>query len=445
MNSNEMLGAVQRAVLSTDFTNPGGQLSPKQLDAFYLYLRDQKNPFLSQARQIRMPQKMMDIDKLHLGRPITRAASENTAVTFPSAPQAGRTVRLTAEKLQASWKTSRDLIPMNIEMAQLQATIMDLMMRQHGIDLETLAVQGDTDNNGSDELSLLIDANDGWAKLTEESHIVDAAGSGPHYDLFRDAYLAMPSHLVQDPGLKWIWNPAARIRIASDLQNRQDQTGGNALLGNIAGPFGIGFMEAGAIPRNLTISSLAAASAPVARAAVPGPYYITATTKNIRFNIDGGGLTNVDCSTALKHSVTKGALLAVDLAKVINAALQTAYGTTFQYAKDDGDGFLVITSPTAGAGGTVVVTDGAADGALAALTLTAATTTGGAAASGVSKSGSFIWLANPQNFLYGVWDNVRVSSFYDQKYDVDEVVLYTYADFQVEEIDSVVKIKNVIV
>lgn len=460
MNPNDMLGAVQRAILSTDFTSPGGYLSAKQQEAFFEYLRHERNPFLSQARMVRMPQKRWDVEKLHLGRPITRAATENSAVTYPSTTMAGRTVRLDAEKLQASWEQTRDISIQNIEGDKLQQHIMNMMMRRYSIDLEILAVQGVADSTpAADEMSLLTGANNGWSVLSDEAHVVDGAGSGPHYDLFRDGYLRMPSHLVLDPGLRWIWNPAAKVRLASSLQNRQDSVGGAAMLGNISGPFGLPFLEASTIPRNLTVSALTPASAAQVRSLVPGPYYLTASLKNLKVNIDGAGAKTIDLSTAHKHSVTKGPLLAVDLAKVINDYLVSASGyssTAYaNVAKDDGDGFLMLTSPTTGASSSIVINPSSAPSTNADTTvglLTAAgttgdeeTTTGGAAGAGVSKSGSFIWLANPQNFLYGVVEEVRVSSFYDQDKDKDQVVIYSWADFQIEEVDAVVKIKNVVV
>ncbi len=456
MNSNEMLGAVQRAVLSTDFTSPGGYLSAKQQEAFFQYLRDERNPFLSQARLVRMPQKRMDTDKLHLGRPITRAATENTDVTYPSSTMAGRTVRLDAEKLQASWEQTRDIVIQNIEMAKLQQTIMDLMMRRYSVDMEILGFQGDTALTGTDEVSLLNKANDGWLKLSDGAHQVDAGGTGPHYDLFRDAYLKMPSHLVMDPGLKWIWNPAAKVRLASSLQNRPDSVGGNAMLGNITGPFGIGFIEASAIPRNLTITALTPASAAKLRSKVPGPYYITSALKNLKISVDGGAAKTVDLSAGLKLSVAKGPLLAVDLAKVINDYLSGSSGYNSavyaNVASDDGDGFLVLTSPTTGASSAIIINESSAPATNADVATgmvatgdAAETTSGGAAGAGVSKSGSAILLANPQNLLYGVVEQVRVSSFYEQKSDKDQVVIYSWADFQIEEVDAIVKIKNVVV
>lgn len=446
MNTNEILGAVQQAVTSSDFTEPGGYLMPKQMQAFYTYLRNPRNPLLNQVRMHKMVNKREDIDKLHLSRPITRKAVENQAVAYHAEPQFGRTVRLNAEKLQASWEKTRDTDFQQIEMGALQATIMDKMMGRFGADLELLAVQGaataTTFDNQDDDMGYLLRSNDGWDYLTDECHSVDAAGAYPNMDLFFDAFLRMPQHLQMDPGLKWIWNPRVRSHLAKHLSARQDAVGAAGLVGGLQNPHGIPFIDASSIPINKSITGMAVATAATARSKTPGTFYVYSTGANqnneLYINVDGAGAGSlINLALELQSGVTKGPLTAQQVANRINLVKGNI-------AKDDGNGHVLITSPTTGASSTLAFTGNAATTGLfgddnSGFSYQA----GAAAASGVYTNGSFIWLANPENFVYGVLDRVRLSSFYAQAYDLDQVVMYAFADFAVEEPDSIVKVKNV--
>lgn len=449
MDTNRLLGAVERAVTSADFTEPGGYLVPQQQQLFFQYIRDPGNPLLNSARLRQMVQKREDIDKMHLGRPVTRAATESGSVAFHAEPQFGRTVRLSAEKLQASWERTRDIDIQQIEGPGLAATVMDALSKQFARDLENLAINGDSSISATDEVALLRKSNDGWLKLADEGAVISAAGAGPNYDLFEEAYLRLPSMHASDPGMKWLWNPAARIRLARSLQGRPDAVGAEALQGRVNGPMGIPFMDCGYFPRQLSVSSLAAATPAQLRSPVSGPFYVTSTAKNLKLTVAGTTVT-VDLSTALKNSVAKGPVTANEAAKVINAALvASALGATYaNAAKDDGDGYLLITGVATGAATHIIVNSGGAPANDASGIFGFTGTedvTGGDAASGVKKNGSVILLTNPMNLIYGVVGRARVSTFYQQITDTDQVVMYTWADFAIEETDALVKIKDVLV
>lgn len=454
MHNNEILGAIQQAITSGDFTLPGGQLAPAQQEAFFQYLRDVRNPLLSMVRMRQMSQKTEDIEKMHLGEPITEAAAENSEALYDVEPQFGQAVRVDAVKLRSSWEVTTDINWQQIEKAKIQATIMDNMARRAAADMELLAVQGDDGLTGTDRYEKLLKANDGWGVITEEAHLVDAKGSEPVYDLFSDAWLRMPDHLKGDPDLKWLWNPAVRVKLAKSLMGRQDAAGTNALQLKIDGPLGIPFVEASAIPRNKTISALAAATAAQLRSATSGPFYITSTAKNIKIGLNNITAITVDLSTLLKNSVTKGPVHTREIAKKINDDLVAdgGYGTAYaNVARDDGDGFLLLTSPLKGATtpdtSEIEINGGGAPSNSASTVVFndagTVTVAGEDAGAGKSKTGTFIWLVNPMNFIYGVLDRTRVHSFFKQEFDKTQVVMYNWTDYQVEELDAVVKITNV--
>lgn len=447
-NPNEALGAISQAVASTDFTQPGGQLQPKQQELFFQYLRNERNPLLSQVRFHGLTQITEDIDKMHIGEPITELAPEDNAAGFGAKPQFGQPVRMTAIKMRSSWEMTEEASWATIEKKKLQATIMDKMAVRSAVDFEILGVQGDTSISGTTPYELLKKANDGWDKLTDEAHLVDAAGAGPNYDLFADAWLRMPSHLQVDPGLKWIWNPACRVKLAQTLQSRNDIAGTNALQMVVDGPLGIKYIEASAIPRSKTVSSLAAASPAVVRSLRSGPFYLEqGVSDKIQIDVDneGSGTGEILTFTGWKNGLTKGPVHTRELAKFINDALVAAYASSAyaNFARDDGDGFLVLQSPTTGATSEIDIQAEAND-MYTAVGLTVAVTNGAAALSGTSAFGSFIWLLNPENLMYAVLDRTRVFSRFLEERDKTRVIMYNWADFAVEELDAVVKIQNVV-
>lgn len=454
MHNNDTLGAIQQAITSGDFTLPGGELAPAQQEAFFQYLRDVSRPLLSIVRFRQMKQKTEDIEKMHLGEPITEAAAEDTAAPYDAEPQFGQAVRLDAVKLRSSWEITTDVNWQQIEKSKIQATIMDAMSRRAAADMELLAVQGDTTISATDRYSNLLKANDGWGKLTDEAHIVDAKGSEPVYDLFSDAWLRLPDHFKGDPDLRWVWNPAVRVKLAKSLMGRQDIAGTNALQLKVDGPLGIPFVEASAVPRNKTITGLGSATSAELRSATTGPFYITSTAKNLKIGLDNIAPVTIDLSTLLKNNVTKGPVHTREIAKKINDTLvaDPNYGAKYaNVARDDGDGFLLLVSPLKGAttpDTSEIEINGGGAPANSASTLIfnnagTITVTGDNAGSGKSKTGTFIWLVNPMNFIYGVLDRTRVHSFFAQANDKTQIVMYNWTDYQVEELDAVVKIVNV--
>lgn len=463
MNPNEHLGAVQRAVLSTDFTAPGGLLTPKMQAAFFEYFRDFKTPFLAAARRHTMTQITEDIDKLYIAEPITEAASENSAASFDQEPLAGGTVRLTGVKTRSSWEMTNDVQHQVMEQSKLQAHIMDMMVRRFAMDLEMMAVQGDESisSTGAMPVEKVRRANNGWGVLTDSANIVDAGGDDLVYDHFHMALDKMPAHRLADPDLKWIWNPAVRRKLARYLSDRQDAVGTRALQGLIDGPLGIPYMEASSIPIDLTVTGLEDATPAVLRSRRQGPFVIDATHKNLKLDINSVGALTIDLSAGLNLGVSSGPLHARELAKVINDALAASSSPPYNVAaykyvaSADPDGFLVLTAPLTGASSTITVNPSSdpgnnADTRLGFLTTntasgTSQTTTGGASNSGVRKTGSFIWLANPQNFIYGVLAGTVIYSRFLEDYDKNRFVMYNWSDFQVEELDYICKVKNLVV
>lgn len=63
--------------METGDLSSGGLLNPEQQDTFVTLVK-KFSVLLPQVRFVRMDQPQMDIDKLHVGEPVTIAVAENT-------------------------------------------------------------------------------------------------------------------------------------------------------------------------------------------------------------------------------------------------------------------------------------------------------------------------------------------------------------------------------
>lgn len=64
--------------------------------------------------------------------------------------------------------------------------------------------------------------------------------------------------------------------------------------------------------------------------------------------------------------------------------------------------------------------------------------------SGTDSTGTIIWLTNPKNFMYIVWQDLQVHQDFRPRTDTTEVTAYMRTDFLVVNTDAVVKATNVI-
>jgi HK97 family phage major capsid protein len=67
------------------------------------------------------------------------------------------------------------------------------------------------------------------------------------------------------------------------------------------------------------------------------------------------------------------------------------------------------------------------------------------AVTGTNSTGTFIWLADPKNFIYVVQRALQVHTLYVPRYDRWEVTAFMRTDFLVENTDAVVKATNIVV
>lgn len=139
-----------------------GKLNPEQTDQFIRTLIDQPT-ILASCRTVAMRSPEMKINKIGFGSRILQAATEDTAPGTTSSPDLGQ-VALNTSEVIAQVNITYDVIEDNIERGNvnvplqtgaggLHQTIVDLIAERAALDLEELAINGNT-NSGDSYLAL---------------------------------------------------------------------------------------------------------------------------------------------------------------------------------------------------------------------------------------------------------------------------------------------------
>lgn len=207
MSSNSKI--IQKADMTLADLASGGLLNPEQAAAFIRKLRTTPT-ILNQMRNVIMSSPQRNIDKIGFGDRILMPAISGVALDEDTSPTNRRSkatteqVQLTTKEVIAEVRLPYDVIEDNIEQggASINAdpsmtgsgvvqgdfkdTIMDLMAERVAIDLEELAILGDT-GSGDAYLALL----DGFL-TSAVSNIVDHGAAPVSRTLFKNGIKTLP-------------------------------------------------------------------------------------------------------------------------------------------------------------------------------------------------------------------------------------------------------------
>lgn len=420
--SNEEL--IEKTISSSDLLS-GGKLYPEQQAQFTVLIR-KYSTLLPEVRFVEMDNPTEDIDKLHVGEPITESAEENADTGNLSKAKFNK-VTMTTKKLRSAWNITTETLQGNIERADFEGRIFDSMAQRISTDMEMLAIQGDTTISGTDAVSRLLKRYDGWDKLSEGSHILDAGGVSIEKGIWAAARDALPKQFRNDPGLRWIVSDSLMTDWRDLLGDRATILGDSALGGSSVAPLGIPVIEVPLIPDDKALVVSGASAAEVVGLNL-GPFAVELGV-NDKFKIA------VDGASAVVVTLPPGVLETVVVAKAINDAVGKVV------ASDNTFGALRLKSTTTGSSSSIDVQTQATN-AYTTLGLTVATTSG-ATSGGTVKQGTFIWLCNPKNLIFGMLQATRVYSEYNKNFDRIETIVYNQTVPQIENLDAMVKVKNV--
>lgn len=236
MASNKEL--IQKADIAlSDLVSNGGLLNPEQADTFIRVLIDQPT-ILNSARVVTMNAPTRKINKIGFGSRIMRVGVASTPVpdndrVKPDLSQ----VTLNTKEVIAEVHIPYDVLEDNIERGNvgvamgesaggLMGTMVQLIAERAALDLEELAILGDT-GSGDPYLAL----TNGYLKLAT-SHTVDAGNTTISKTLLKNGVKAMPD--------KYLRNRASLVHFISvdneteyrdTYANRQTALGDSILQG----------------------------------------------------------------------------------------------------------------------------------------------------------------------------------------------------------------------
>lgn len=425
------MGQEQEQVLKTietsDFAN-GGLLDPKRQRQFTKYVREY-GKMLPMVRFEQLSQSQMTLDKMYIGEPVTHAVEENDPTAYLAKPATGQ-IHLQTKKLKSSWNITTESLVENIEQKGFEQTMMEGMTRRISTDIELLAIQGDSTKyaGATDVFGRLLKRQDGWDVLTEKSHILDVGGATVQKGIFAEMIRMMPQQYLQDSGLRWFVSKSIAIDWLDLLADRLTGLGDGALNGNSVSPYGIPMVEVPLLPDNKKVKISTGTTAKVLGNRADA-FVIETGANKLLLAIDGAAAVTV--------TLPVGTFTVGHIAAFINGTAGLA-----GIASDDTHGRLVLTSPTNGVTSIISIQAVAAD-AYDVLGLSEGTNSGVANGTQADvEDGSFIWLANPKNFVAAFRGTTRLYTEFNKDYDRLETVIYNEIDFAIENDDSIVKATN---
>lgn len=208
MNNKRIMEKADVAI--SDLTSNGGYLTEEQSNVFLRKLMDEPT-MLKVARQVVMSSPQKQINKIGFGARVLRPGISGGALSQSdrAKPDFGKVVLNTSEVI-AEVRIPYDVIEENIERGSInetmgagadsmspdgiKGTIIAMLAQRAALDLEELALFGDTANVSDAYLALM----DGWLKLST-AHIVNGGGVAITRALFKSGVLAMPPKYMRNP------------------------------------------------------------------------------------------------------------------------------------------------------------------------------------------------------------------------------------------------------
>jgi len=240
---------MQKADWSVGDLASGGLLNDEQSNQFIRKLLVQPT-ILNQSRVVTMSSPQRQINKIQFSTRILKPAVSNTALVVGdrSAPTTEQVLLATKEVI-AEVRLPYDVIEDNIERGNIgmhtdtngtptsggiRDTIVTLIAERAALDLEELALLGDT-GSGDPFLALL----DGWL-IQSTTNVVDLVGAEISKDTFKQGLQAMPDQYLRNrPAMRHFVSVDNEIGYRDSLANRETALG-DAQIQGTSPVFGFG-------------------------------------------------------------------------------------------------------------------------------------------------------------------------------------------------------------
>lgn len=249
MSSNRTI--VEKADIAvSNLIASGGYLNPMQSNTFIRMMREQPT-LMKDVRMVPMTGPTMEINKIGFASRILKAGPASGSALAASDRSAATTekVELTTKRVIAEIHVPYDVIEDNIEKGRLEDTMMALIAERASLDLEELAILGDT--SSGDTFLALVDG----VLVQATSHVVDYTASTPSTidrSLFKAGIKAMPNKYMRNrAAMRFYTSPDVETEYADNLAGRETPLGDTRIstnYGNMLAPFGVPIKGAALMP-----------------------------------------------------------------------------------------------------------------------------------------------------------------------------------------------------
>lgn len=240
----------------------GGLLSTDQAKQFIRMLVNQSTLLnMVQVKEVPAGHLTGEIYTIDMANPATVSAAEATEYVDETTAISTGKRSYACVKSRSQFEMSREVQEQTVEEGSFEDTIMALWRDRLQIDLETLAIQGDTAlyTEPENEWERLIDIDDGWLTqmLAADSgvHVLDLEGEHITPALFSKGLNEVPAKYLRivQGRYKWLMTPHVRSDYEDYLMSREDNLGAAIISQGGANlkPKGISIVDVPTLPENL--------------------------------------------------------------------------------------------------------------------------------------------------------------------------------------------------
>lgn len=347
------------------------------------------------------------VENTFAGGTVMRPATEFTAHPGPATKPLSMRVsnEWQLKKMQTFITFSKEMVYQTFYEDRFQDLLMSRVMPLMVNDLEQLALLGDDDVVPTDDRTALISANDGWLKqMRARSTRIHFDGNYVELPLFFEMmrsfpklYMPREKYFFCNPAVILDWIQAMSLRAGGALEASM------ALTGAAPAPLGVQFWPIPLLPTDDAINTITTAVPGRALGTKADYFKFPTDGYQISLNVDGAGATVVTFPHVNDASLMDRQISAQRVANIINDTLVADHGSAYRsVARVDQFGRIELVSPTDGAGSSIVVAAGAANG-LPTLGLSANTYSGANAGAGNTLyQGTSLFLTTPANLQWRV-------------------------------------------
>lgn len=198
---NEINGAVKNVVTISEIGD--SILQPQYFDSFVREMQKQA-VLLDETRYMEMDAQKVNIDRIAFSERVLEKVDENVEASNFAKINTNQN-QLSAEEVVAVVGLTDQMLRRNIEKGGLEDTIIELLGRHAGKDLEELAIFASKHWDGYDDEAMgssqwtAIDLIDGWIKKAENKLDEDIfAGDNDIEDVFEELLITLPKQYLVD-------------------------------------------------------------------------------------------------------------------------------------------------------------------------------------------------------------------------------------------------------